>query len=393
MEYEKYTELKKLPLEKIVERMQELDKLVERSEVVEEVQSAIDEKEILLELRSEKESRADKEIETDGDLFVRSYGLGGKNMDIENRSSEKEIQARAFQSFITKGIANLDETEKRALDLSGVSAALPDEVMNILLSEEKFSDLIHRATILNQGGAGSIYIPVASNTSAAWKVENSDVDGESATYEASPTVTKLELKGYELYRWMRVSAAANAMTAGNFMNHMLELLSAEVIETLEKSFISGSGTGQPKGLDNLTWTPDTNQILTASAATPIAAADIAEALSLLPQKYARGAVVMCNASTLYDMALFKGTNEYAYNMADGATKFMGHDIIVNQHIADDVVYIVNPSQLYVRFAQPLQIEADRSSGFTAAAIDLRALTVVDAAWNPDACVSVGLGAS
>ena len=46
----------------------------------------------------------------------------------------------------------------------------------------------------------------------------------------------------------------------------------------------------------------------------------------------------------------------------------------------------------MRFAQPITVEADRSSGFRSASIDLRALTVVDGVWNPKAVIRVGLGA-
>ena len=66
---------------------------------------------------------------------------------------------------------------------------------------------------------------------------------------------------------------------------------------------------------------------------------------------------------------------------------------MNEHVADDVVYIVDPSELYVRFAMPLQVEANRSSGFTSASVDLRALTVVDSAWNANAISKVYIKAA
>ncbi|HHZ00016.1 MAG TPA: phage major capsid protein, partial [Tissierellia bacterium] len=236
------------------------------------------------------------------------------------------------------------------------------------------------------------YIPIASNSAASWKIENSDVDGDNNSYEKSPTLTKIELGGYELYRWMRISAATMALSTSEFERHMMDLISAEVIETLEKSFIDGTGTGQPKGLDNLTWVTGTNQILTNDASTPIAASDIAAGLALLPQKYARGAIILVNSDTLYNtISLLQGTAEYAFDLSNGAQRFMGKEIIVSEHMADDTIYIVNPRELYVRFAAPLAVESNRSSGFTQASIDLRALTVVDAAWNPKACVKVGLG--
>ena len=308
---------------------------------------------------------------------------------MDNTNTELEI--RALQKYLTRQI--MDEPEKRALTTTGAAVVIPSSVSNKLITSEKYSDLLYRATVINDGKPGKISIPIASNTAASWKLENyfTTTTTGSTTYEAAPTMTNLELSGYELYRWMRMSAASYSLASDDFQSMMLNLLSSEVIETLEKGFIDGTGTDQPKGLDNLTWTTGTNEILTASAATPIAAAHLAEALSLLPQKYARGAILLVNSDMAYNLSQFKGTTEYAYNMADGATKFLSHEIVVSEHMADDTAYWVDPKQLYVRFAMPIAIEANSSSGFTAAAIDMRALTVVDSAWSPSACVRVGLG--
>ena len=72
---------------------------------------------------------------------------------------------------------------------------------------------------------------------------------------------------------------------------------------------------------------------------------------------------------------------------------LGHEIVISEHVAADTVYIVDPRELYVRFSMPVQIEADRSSGFTSASVNMRALCVVDAAWNPAACVRITKGAA
>ena len=313
---------------------------------------------------------------------------GGKNMERLNNG----LELKAFQKYLTTGIKTMTDTELSALSLSGSAAVIPTTIMKTLISDEKWSDLLHRATVMIEEHAGKIKIPIASNTAASWKIENSDKDAESNSYEASPILTNLELGGYELYRWSRISSASYSMATVEFQEMILELLSAEVVETLEKSFISGTGSGQPKGLDNLTWTPGTNQKLTASEETPIGPADIATALSYLPQRYARNAIILMNADMLYKVSQFKGTQEYAFSLSDGATRFLGKEIVLSEHMADDTIYIIDPKQLYVRFAMPIQVEADRSSGFTAASIDLRALAVVDAAFNPSACVAVGLGA-
>ena len=305
---------------------------------------------------------------------------GEKNME--------NIEVRSLQKYLTAGYKNMDEVERRALNVSGSGVVIPTSVMERLITEEKYSTLLSKATVFNEPKAGKISIPIASNTSASWKIENADKDALDASYEATPTLTNLQLGGYELYRWARISAAAHSLSSEGFEQMLLQVLGSEVVETLEEAFVKGSGSEQPKGLDNLTFVKDTNLI---EATTAIAPADIAQAISLLPAKYARNAIVMVNTATLADIAMFKGTTEFAFDLSTGAQSFLGHPIVVNEHMADDEVYIVDPKELYVRFSMPIQLEANTSSGFTKASVDLRALTVVDAAWNPKAVVKVEVG--
>jgi HK97 family phage major capsid protein len=393
-------DIENMTYEEIQKRLTELGKVVDRSEDLDELQRISDEATLLRERQSElyefMQRRADTRSlngEADPDPSGVKNVVQRERAQKGNKTMNDSTEVRAFEKWVRSGgdVKGLTEIEERALNIAGSAAVLPVEIWDKLITGEAYSDLLSRATIINEANAGKIYIPIASNTSASWKIENSSVDGDTNTYEATPTLTKLELGGFELYRWMQVSAATMSRATGNFTDLMLNLLGSEVIEALEAAFVAGVGTTEPKGLDELTWTPDTNQILTASAVTPIAAADVAEALSLLPQKYARNALVLVNSDMAYNMSQFKGTSEYAYNMADGATKFLGHDIVISEHMSDDTVYIVDPKELYVRFAMPLSLEVDKSSGFTSASYNLRALTVVDAVWNPAACVAVGLG--
>ncbi|NLC40111.1 MAG: phage major capsid protein, partial [Clostridiaceae bacterium] len=328
-----------------------------------ETRSLLEKKAVILEKAAERKAKADyvTNLPYDQVKIIKTFGRDGDDNPYRRESMEnKDIEMRAFQKYITTGVKGITEAEERALNLSGAAAVLPVDVHNTLITSEKYSDLLNRATIINQGGAGKIYIPIASNTAASWKVENTDQLND-ASIEASPTLTKLELGGYELMRLMQISGASASMTVSGFTDLMLQLLASEVTESLEKSFISGTGIGQPKGLDELTWTPNTNQVVTASAATAIGAGDIATALSLLPQKYARNAIILMNSDMLYNVSQFFGTAEYAYNLADGATAFLGKQIVVSEHMADDTVYIVDPKELYVRFADQLAIEADKSA--------------------------------
>lgn len=329
------------------------------------------------------------------EMRSRNFNIGGISNMENNNNNNAEI--RSFQRFLSVGIKGMSAEEQRSLNTSGAAAVLPVEIYNELITDSKYSDLLQRAKVFNEQGAGKLYIPIASANSAAWHTEL------AAGTEASPTLTKIELGGYELMRLMTMSAAAESMTEAGFKSAMLQLLGAELVETLEYSFINGTGSGQPKGLSALTWITSgsgQNAIVTAETSTSgtfneISFKDIAKGLSLLRQKYARGAILLMNADTAYNTisAADDSAGAPIFNLGEVAKSVLGHEIVISEHVAADTVYIVDPRELYVRFSMPVQIEADRSSGFTSASVNMRALCVVDAAWNPAACVRITKGAA
>lgn len=319
-------------------------------------------------------------IDGEGDTIKRfNPKEGGKDKHME------KIEIRAFQKFVAEGsMKNLTAEERAGLSTSGAGAVMPIEIFERMITSGKYSDLLSRATVMNLSGAGTVKIPIASDTAATWKTELQPVDPDA------PTLTSLDLGGKELMRAIQYSAAVEHMTADQFTTWMADLCAAEVVETLEGAFITATaGTTAPhNGLQKLTWTPNTNEV---EAAGEITAADVAKGLSLLPQKYARNAIMLMNANTAYNtVGLFKGTSEYAYSMADGATRFMGKEIHISEYCADNEIYIIDPAQLYVRFAMQPVVEVDKSVGFLSAANTMRCLTVVDFAWNTAAAVRVGL---
>lgn len=302
------------------------------------------------------------------------------------REKMDNIELRAFQKYISTGtMKNLTTEERAGLKTSGAGAVMPVEIFSQMIRNEKYSDLLSRANVMYITGAGTVKVPIASTNTATWKTELEAVGADA------PTLSSLDLAGKELMRAIQYSAAVEHMTAEQFTSWMSDTCAAEVVETLESTFITGSeGTAPHNGLQHLTWTPNTNEVEVSGSIT---AADVAKGLSLLPQKYARNAILLMNANTAYNtVGLFKGTNEYAYSMTDGASHFMKKEINISEYCADNEIYIVDPKQLYVRFAMNPVIEVDRSVGFLSAANTMRCLTVVDFAWNPSACVRVGVSA-
>lgn len=329
-----------------------------------------------LKRRAEEREKLLESVERDGKVIKRFSDEERRGNNMEN------IKIRAYQKYVADGsYKNLTTEERAALVVSSAGAVMPTEIFDKMITNEKYSDLLSKATVMNVEGAGSVKVPVASHNTATWKQELAEVE------PVNPELTSIELGGRELMRTIKYSAAVEKMSVSAFVDWMATLCASEVVETLESAFVKGDGEATPHaGLENLEWT--TNKV---DATGEIKASDVAKGLSLMPQKYARNAILLMNANTAYNtVGLFKGTSEYAYNIADGASRFMDKEIHISEYCNDNEIYIVDPTQLYVRFALQPTTEIDRSVGFLSATNTIRCLTIIDFAWNTAGCVKVSL---
>lgn len=334
-----------------------------------------------LEIKNNVEARKKLEQRViDFGKVIPKKGAKGEEMRDSNEEEiqKKEIEVRALQNYIHHNALSVEERSSLTTTSSG--AFIPTHVQDTLLTSEKYSDLLRHAThIKNENANGETKIPLMSAfTSAVWKTEGATVPS------AIGAITELVLKGYELMRLITISAAADSMSSDQFEQLLLNLLSEETIETLEESFIKGTGVNQPTGLDSMDLS-----LKTVTAVETITVKDVAKAISKLPNKYARNAIIMGNSATLFELSLLVSQNDAV--LATGVDSFLKKEIVPNEHVKDNEIYIVDRSQLYVKFAKQIQIASDVSRGFREAEIDIRALAVVDAKWNPYAVAKVIVG--
>lgn len=341
-------------------------------------QAARDSLQRLQDLKAEMKQRAEdrktilKEIAGGAGYVVRR----GEGIEEENRNRKENhmenIEIRAFQRYVSDGSAkNLTTEERAALTLDGSGAVVPTEIFNKLLHDRKYSDLLNRATVLNINTPGNVKIPVGSGITAAFKSE-----GDAVT--PSGTLSSLEIGGRELMGAVQYSAAVGAMATSEFTSFMADQLSKAITEALENDFVNN----ETKGLAVL-------EGVTEVPATAIDATSLADALAKLPQQYARNAIVMASAGTVYkSIGTVNAGGAYAFNLETGAQGFMGKEIVVNENVPDTHLFILDPKEIYVRFSMQPAVEVDKATGFLSAMNTMRALTVVDFAINPDAVVRV-----
>lgn len=286
------------------------------------------------------------------------------------------IEIRALQSYLCKGVSQMDEDERRALTTTGGGAAIiPTEVADRIIMNAGYSILTDRANRFADGRRGKLVVPTAipSGGGVGWHEEMDPV----TPYDQ--TLGSVAIEGMELVKIIAASKSMETMAVDAFSNYIIKLLSGELLDVLERAYITGKkGTSGPAdGLDNLALTDRT-----ITGADGITLENIASAIAKLPAKVQHNALVMGNATTLAGILTTKGS--YAFDVRS-TLKDMGVELVQNPHIADNVIYAVGDPQqsLFLNFWQPISVDVNEAALFMNVAIAIRALAVVGFAWVPE----------
>ena len=305
----------------------------------------------------------------------------------QKRSIRKmeNIETRALQSYLCKGISNMTEDERRALTTTGSgSATIPTAIVDRLISTAGLSILTHRATHLADGRPGKLVIPVAPAAGGVgWHQELADI----TVYDQ--TLSSITLSGAELVKLVAASRAMIDMSTDSFESYLINLLAGEVLDVLEDSYVTGeAGTNNcpGDGLDNLTLTGRT-----VTATTAITVADIAQALAMLPAKVQRGGLVLANASTLAGILTEQTT--YAFDPST-TLQSLGVELVQDPHVADNTVYVVGEltQTLFLNFWQNINVRRSDDAMLAKNAIAFLASCVCGFAWNSNNVAKVTLSA-
>lgn len=301
------------------------------------------------------------------------------------KTMNDNIEIRALQSYICKGTSQMTEDEKRALTTTGSGAAvIPTEIADRIISNAGYSILTHRAARFADGRRGKLVIPVAPvSGGAGWHAELETVTPHDQSLAA------ITLEGGELVKIIAASKTMTAMAVDSFVDYLVNLLSGELLDTLESSYITGvKGTDNcpGDGLDTLDFTGRT-----VTATNAITIPDIAKAVSLLPSKAQAGALVMGNAATLAGILTSQGN--YAFDVRT-TMKDMGIELVQNPYVADDVLYVIADPKMsmFLNFWQPISVKVSEDAMFMQVATAIGAVAVVGFSWVPWYTTKVVVGA-
>lgn len=220
---------------------------------------------------------------------LRSFQGAGAPEGEEDRYSTMQYR-RAFMDYVVRGTAI--PAEYRASEVSkstDVGAVIPTTVLNQIVQKLESTGMI-LALVTRTAYKGGVSIPVSTvKPTATWVNEGAGSDKQKKNIAKDGMIT---FAYHKLRCAVAVSLEVDNMAMPQFEALLINNIVEAMTKALEQAIISGSGTGQPKGITKET--PATGQAIETAKLTY---EDICKVEGALPQAYEAGAVWCMAKST------------------------------------------------------------------------------------------------
>lgn len=343
-------------------------------------------------IKQAKDNNTENESRSANNGFSVVMGMSGapakKTFDRETVCDTPEYRSAFFKNMLGQTMTAdersafdcaIGEAEKRADAFNTSSnsvAVLPTETLNEVVAKARtIGGLMGECRAFNI--PTKIAVPVGTPaTKGAWHVEGADIETENAT------VATVSFDGYEIVKIISISAKVRKMSIPAFEKYLVEEITNCVMETIADALVNGTGVNMGSGLETISWVKGTNAV-EIGATAKWKYADVVSAVAMLKRGYSSGAKFAMNNATLFNT--FYGmtdTNErpifVADPKADNVGKILGFDVVIDDNIANDVVYFGNFGK-YMGYNMPdgIVVEISRESAFRKGLIDYRAMAIAD----------------
>lgn len=214
---------------------------------------------------------------------VRSFegADGAGEQEPEDKYATMEYR-RAFMNYVIRGAEIPAEYRANAVSkTTDVGAVIPTNVLNQIVQKLESTGMI-LALVTRTAYKGGVSIPVSAvKPTATWVAEGAGSDKQKHDAKKDGMIT---FAYHKLRCAVAVSLEVDTMAMPAFESLIINNIVEAMTKALEQAIISGSGTGQPKGI--ITETPVTDQAIDVKAQ---AYADLIAAEAALPIAYEKGA--------------------------------------------------------------------------------------------------------
>lgn len=221
---------------------------------------------------------------------LRSFLAAGGSQETGDDKYATMQYRKAFMDYVVRGTAIPTEYRADAVTkTTDVGAVIPTTVLNQIVEKLESTGMI-LALVTRTAYKGGVAIPVSSvKPTATWVAEGAGSDKQKKTAAKDGMVT---FAYHKLRCAVAVSLEVENMAMSAFETLLINNIVEAMTKALEQAIISGTGTGQPKGI--IKETPATGQ---AIETTKLAYADIVKVEGALPQAYEAGAVWCMSKAT------------------------------------------------------------------------------------------------
>ena len=224
-----------------------------------------------------------------GGAGAMSVGDKASGADAADDMYASDEYRRAFMKAMVSG-KPIKMTNSDAITTTGdVGAVIPTTIVRRIIDKMEVTGQIWKR-ITKTNYTGGIAVPISSmKPTATWVAERATADAQKKT------VTTITFSAFKLICKVAMSFETTVMTLDMFEARIADNIAEAMVKALEIAAISGTGSGQPKGI--LKETVPNGQAINITAANAITYKDLAKAEAALPAAYENGAVWVMTKNT------------------------------------------------------------------------------------------------
>ena len=300
----------------------------------------------------------------------------------EKRTVEDVVSGPEYRRAFLKTLLGqpLSDAEQRTFTLvpPTAGAVVPTQTANMI-----FDQMVKIAPMLNE----IQLLRVAGNLRFAVQDQRAQAQFHQELTPVQPaqdTLATVTLTGFEFIKVIRISATIQTMSIDAFESWITKVLGEDLAVAIDNQIINGgnvTGNIAAARARQGGWNPSVNYIQYAPPAT-ISYKNICDCIALLPSAFDGGAKWLMNKATFYQqiMRITDANNNLIaiQSLADGgAWRIMGYPVLIDDKVAQGVVYFGDYSKVVGNLSQDIRIERSTESGFLNNAIDFRGTAIFD----------------
>lgn len=248
----------------------------------------------------------------------------------------------------------LNDAEKRAFsNVSGAGAeVIPTQTANEIISKvKKLAPMLNEVTLLHVKGAVKFAIE-GTNNAAAIHTENESITA------ATDTLTTVSLSGYEIVKLVQISDTVMTMSISAFESWIVDMLAEAIARKVEDLLINGTGSSQPKGIENANAWDATNSVTVVKPGA-LTAANVQTLIGLLPSGYDRNGKFVMNKKTLFTdfMPLQDNSKNHIVTVQNNAYFVYGYPVLLSDYVADHEAFLGDFKKVCANLAENIGVKS------------------------------------